>query len=386
MRELRRLGLDIRVVSIRRPDRPTGELPAAEREEAGRTFYVKGGGWGRILGDHFTVLLTRPVPYVRGLAYAVKTARMDLRKTVYHVAYFGQAVAVGQWLKREGLTHVHTHFSSTVALFLSVVFPISVSMTIHGSDEFKDSIGFLLPEKIERAAFICAISKYGKGQLARVSPAEHWSRIEVAPLGVDLAQFAPRPFRVSPRPMVITCVGRLASPKSHILLIEAVEWLLQRDRPVVLRLVGDGPDRRMLEQAAARAGVGQYVRFEGALNQDGVVSVYSESDVFALSSFAEGVPVVLMEAMAMEIACVATWVTGIPELIRNEVDGLLVPPADSEALAEALARLYDDAELRERLGKAGRVRVAELYELTANVRRLGRIFESRISPPSGPAK
>ena len=116
------------------------------------------------------------------------------------------------------------------------------------------------------------------------------------------------------------------------------------------------------------------------MNHDRVRDIYRETDVLVLASFAEGVPVVLMEAMAMEIPCVATWITGIPELIRSELDGLLVPPADEEALACAIARLQDDPALRERLGKAGRLRVSEKYDRGANVRRLAAIFEARLLP------
>ncbi len=107
--------------------------------------------------------------------------------------------------------------------------------------------------------------------------------------------------------------------------------------------------------------------FEGWQTPDRIRDFYAQADVFALASFAEGIPVVLMEAMAMEIPCVATWITGIPELIRNEVDGLLVPPGNDEALASAVARLMDDQDLRLRLGKSARRRVVEDYDLNRNI-------------------
>jgi colanic acid/amylovoran biosynthesis glycosyltransferase len=118
---------------------------------------------------------------------------------------------------------------------------------------------------------------------------------------------------------------------------------------------------------------------EGSCNHDRVLDFYRQTDLFALASFAEGVPVVLMEAMAMEIPCVATWITGIPELIRHGTDGWLVPPADEEQLADAIGRLMDDAELRQKLGRSARVRVQEDYNLTRNAERLAEIYRRRLA-------
>jgi glycosyltransferase involved in cell wall biosynthesis len=127
--------------------------------------------------------------------------------------------------------------------------------------------------------------------------------------------------------------------------------------------------------AAKQYGISDHVIFEGAVNQDRIRGLFEQADVFALASSAEGVPVVLMEAMAMEIPCVTTWITGIPELIRNSIDGLLVAPSDDQGLANAIALLMDDEDLRRRLGIAGRKRVMEKYDLRANVARLATVFE-----------
>jgi glycosyltransferase involved in cell wall biosynthesis len=169
-------------------------------------------------------------------------------------------------------------------------------------------------------------------------------------------------------------VGRLAAAKAHHVLIAAVGRLVAKGRNVGLTIVGDGPERRSLEQAIAENNLGEVVHLAGSCNHDRVIEYYRQTDAFALASFAEGVPVVLMEAMTMEIPCVATWITGIPELIRNETDGLLVPPADPEALSEALERLMDDAALCARLGKSARERILERYDLRRNSARLGEMF------------
>ncbi|HSO82663.1 glycosyltransferase family 4 protein, partial [Thiocapsa sp.] len=153
-------------------------------------------------------------------------------------------------------------------------------------------------------------------------------------------------------------------------------------RRVLLRFVGDGPDRDSLEQEARTRGLGASVVFEGSVNQDRIRALYSTADVFALASFAEGIPVVLMEAMAMEIPCVTTFITGHPELIRDGVDGMLVAPSDAAALAEAIAGLIADPERRRRLGEAGRRRVIEKYDLETNTRRLADILRHRLGEPT----
>ena len=212
------------------------------------------------------------------------------------------------------------------------------------------------------------------------SPAE-WRKLEVSPLGVDPGAFAPRPFRAHPDPFVILCVGRLTPAKGQHILLQAVERLARDGRHVELRLVGDGPDRLSLEQEVRERGLSERVLFTGAVDQDRIRELYADADVFALASFAEGIPVVLMEAMAMTIPCVTTFITGIPELIRDGVDGLLVAPSDDEGLAQAIARLMDDAELRRRLGEAGRQRVLEKYDLDRNTERLAAVFQRRLSNP-----
>jgi colanic acid/amylovoran biosynthesis glycosyltransferase len=197
---------------------------------------------------------------------------------------------------------------------------------------------------------------------------------------VDSSVFQPRPRRQNPERIELLCVGRLAPVKAQALLIAAVGRLVQEGRRRMhLRLVGDGPSRPLLERIVAERGLKEHVTLEGSCNQDRVQEFYRQTDVFVLASFAEGVPVVLMEAMAMEIPCIATWITGIPELIAHGVDGWLVAPGDEGALAGAIAALADDPELRQRLGRAGRLRIQQQYELGTNVQRLARVYEDRLS-------
>ena len=378
IRTLRRLGLDVRVASIRPPDRPPEAMTPEELEEIPQTHYIKSLSLLSLLGAHLVALFSHPGGYWRGLLFPLRTGRGDVKKTLYAFFYFLEAVAVGRWMETNGLSHLHVHFSSTVGLIVATVFPVTVSFTFHGPAEFYDPAGFLLAEKIAAAKFVCAISSFGCAQLMRLARHEDWEKIELSPLGVDPSVLQPREFRQNPDPFELVCVGRLAPEKAQRVLIAAVAQLAAESRRLRLRLVGDGPDRRSLEQDAATRGLGDLVVFEGLLDQARVLSVYAGADIFVLPSFAEGLPVVLMEAMATEIPCVATSIAGVPELIRDGIDGLLVPASDERALAAAIGRLMDDPELRRRIGAAARQRVLRDYGLAANTLRLAGVFSRRL--------
>ena len=173
-------------------------------------------------------------------------------------------------------------------------------------------------------------------------------------------------------------MGRLTPAKGQHLLIDAVDELAKHGRNVRLRLVGSGTDEESLRAQAARSAFPECVVFEGAINQDHIREHYARADIFCLPSFAEGVPVVLMEAMAMGVPCITTHITGIPELIRDGIDGLLVAPSDLDALTAALGRLMDDEAMRARLAQSGRERVMERYDLRRNVEKLGKAFEEHV--------
>ena len=379
VRTLRRLGFDVEVASVRAPDRPASQLTDEEREEFGRCWYVKSAGIPGALAATVRTLFRSPVGWFRGVACAISLAGLNPATAARNLAYFVEAVMAGDWMRRRGLTHVHTHFSSTVVLLLDRVFPVSISMTLHGSAEFYDPEGFYLTRKIAASRFLIAISRYGSSQMMKSAPYRDWGKIEVCPLGVDPQVFAPAGFRENPAVFSIVSVGQLAPAKGQPLLVSAMRKLIDRGRRVRLRLVGDGPMRGEIEELIARLGLDRNVVLEGALNQDRVRAIYGEADIYALASFAEGVPVVLMEAMAMRVACVASRITGVPELIREGVDGLLVAPADEDALVEAIERLMDDAALRRRLAESGREQVMAHYNLQRNTERLAEIFRRRLA-------
>jgi glycosyltransferase involved in cell wall biosynthesis len=373
---LKQLGFDIVTASINVCDQPVWDRSEAVSREEANTFYVKRAGLARILGAILSALCNNTGGFLRGLYFTAKLGGGFVR-----FFYFLEALIVGDWMRREGRSHLHTHFGgavASVAMIATKLFPITLSYTIHGPDEFWDVTKFYLREKIEAASFVCCISLYGRSQLMMLCPAESWSKLLIARLGVDLDSFCPRPALAEFCELEIVCVGRLVAAKGQHVLLSAFRELVLSGRNVRLRYVGKGPDADSLRSTARRYKVADQVTFEGAVSTDRVRELLSQAAVFVLPSFAEGIPIALMEAMAMEIPCVSTTVGGIPELIRNEVDGLLVPPSDEKLLSAALFRLIDDVCLRRRLGRAARLRIEDQYDLRKSVAEFGRLVECQL--------
>jgi colanic acid/amylovoran biosynthesis glycosyltransferase len=382
IRELRKLGLTIDVASINPPDWPEQTTPSLVAAEAATTYYIKSIQPLRAAGITIKTFVRRPQVFLRGLAAALQLRRGDLFVTVYALFYFIEALILGDWMKTHRYEHLHIHFGgpvATVGMLTSIAWEIPYSLMVHGPDEFYDVEYFYLQQKIERAKFVLCISNYCRSQLMRITAPKHWDKMHVIRLGVDPKFFAPA-HNERPRNGVqeILCVGRLVPSKGQLVLLRTCASLLSEGHSLKLRFVGGGSDQKHLEDFVAEHNLSAYVIFEGARNHDETRRLLQNTDIFALASFAEGVPVALMEAMAMEIPCVSTYVAGIPELIRDGLDGLLVPPSSEEALASALRRLINDPGLRRSLGISGRQRVLDLYNLQENVRSLATVFEEHL--------
>jgi colanic acid/amylovoran biosynthesis glycosyltransferase len=381
---LEQIGFDIEIASINNGDRPRDKLTAVEAAQADKTYYVKAHGLRGAVAAHATTLLQRPLRYLRGWGFALSLAGFDLRALLMHAVYLTEALMVGRWMQQRQLNHVHVHLGSqpaTVGMLVKQVFDIGLSITVHGADEFYDAHRQHLAEKVAAADFIVCISKFARSQLMFVSDYQHWPRLLVCRLGIDVSLFAPRPYTRTraDEPFNMLCVGRLSSAKGQQLLIEAVSRLRAKGRPVTLDIVGGGANMAMLQEQVKSLGLGDTVTLSGPVNQDRIREHYQRADCFAMASFAEGIPVVLMEAMSMQIPCVTTHITGIPELIANGQSGLLVPPSDVDALVEQLDRLIADPALAKRLGEAARLQVQAQYDLPGNVGKLAAIFAERVT-------
>jgi colanic acid/amylovoran biosynthesis glycosyltransferase len=374
---LREIGFEIETASVNPPDRPTSQLPPIEAAEARNTYYLKQiGAWGAVY-TLVTITFSHPRVILRGLRAAASLGRWDLSLRIYALFYVVEAFLLGLWMSRRGLRHLHVHFGgavSTVAMLAAEAWGFDYSMTIHGPEEFYEAEQCYLPRKIERAKFIFCISDFCRSQLMKYSHPVHWNKMHVVRLGVDTEEF--RPVSREPKvPLQIVCVGRLVAAKGQHILLQAFSRVRSKGQAVHLTYIGDGPDRTSLEREVAEYRLGEHVTFRGALNHDQTREQMAKADIFALASFAEGIPVALMEAMAMGIPCVSTSVAGIPELIRDNVDGLLVPPSSAESFASAIESLVLDHALRERLGTTGRAHVVEHYNLPVNLNLLASKFE-----------
>jgi colanic acid/amylovoran biosynthesis glycosyltransferase len=381
---LRQLGFDIEVASINPPDRPKEALPQAELDESSKTYYVKSQSILHVLGSLLSVLMFQPQVFFRGLSYAVRLGDWNLRSKLFALFYLAEALLLGKWMRRRGCSHLHVHFSTavaTVGFLTSVAWRIPYSLTVHGPDEFHNVDEFYLSRKIEHAKFVICISDFCRSQLMLISASQHWGKFEVIRLGVDSAAFAPshRLEKETGNILNVVCVGRLVSAKGQLILVRAIEDLLEQGYALRLKLVGGGKDQSALQSYVASHGLTSAVEFKGALNHDETRRVLQSADLFVLASFAEGLPVALMEAMAMEIPCISTYIAGIPELIRNEIDGLLTPASSQTELTNAMKRLIEDSQLRRKLSVAGRKRVLALHDLETNTRALAATYQRNLA-------
>jgi glycosyltransferase involved in cell wall biosynthesis len=380
---LRGLGVEVDTFTLRRA--PLSECRTHADLEARQTTYALRPPRVRDYRDaHIGALHTRPLRYLRTLLAALGRSAGAPDRLIHQLAYFAQAVVLWDRCRRAGIRHLHAHFanvSSDVAMLAATLGAgeLSWSFTMHGPTEFYDIRHYRLAEKTESARFVICISDFARSQLMGIAPYEQWPKLHVVHCGVDLERFLPVERPLQREPVSVTSVGRLVPEKGQSLLIEAVGRLRRAGHTVRLTLVGDGPQREALEAHARNVGVGAAVSFLGAVSHPRVEEVLRETDVFCLPSFAEGVPIVLMEAMAMQLAVISTRVMGIPELIEDGVSGRLIRPGSIEDLTEALSELAADPDLRRRFGRAARARVAAEFDLHANTHILRQLY-ARLLP------
>lgn len=378
---LRALGLDVRTCSVRRTG-PEHHRGPDERDAAATTFYLLDAAKkpGVLLGAAGWALL-RPGRLWRTLRLALATRPAGIKATIWQIFYLIEAMVLARHLVREGMTGLHNHFamaSSSVAMLASELSGLPYSFTLHGPADFLDTGRWRLDEKIARARFVACISHFCRSQGMLFSDAAHWPKLHIVHCGVDPARYAPdqrpdhRPdYRIAGN---ILFIGRLAAAKGVPVLMEAFARLRQTFPDARLTLIGDGPARPALEARAAALGLTDAIRFTGYLSQDEVAGELSRTDLFALPSFAEGVPVVLMEAMASGLPVLTTRIAGIPELVADGVSGRIVAPGDADAFARAMADLLADPVAMREMGQAGRTTVAREYDVAQEAARLARLF------------
>ncbi len=373
---LRALGFDLRTCSIRRTNASTHHRGAAERTAGETTFYVLAAAqnpWKFLRAQ--VEALSRPGRWFSAVRLAWRTRPPGLKALLYQFFYLAEAAVLARQLRQENVDHLHNHFadsSCSVAMLTNELSGIPFSFTMHGPLVFFAAERWRLDEKIARAAFVACISHFCRSQGMLFSHPDHWQKLRIVHCGVDPGMYAKADGRAPGKNILF--VGRLAAMKGVPVLLEAFASVLERHPDATLTLIGDGPERDTIEARAVTLGITGAAQFSGYQNQVEVARALAVADIFALPSFAEGVPVVLMEAMATGLPVVATRIAGIPELVDDGQSGLIVPPGDAGAFAEALNALLDDAARRARMGEAGRNRVSAHFESSREAEKLADLF------------
>jgi colanic acid/amylovoran biosynthesis glycosyltransferase len=362
VRAVRSLGVHVDTFSVRPPGRHA-RLGTANEQAARETYFLLDGFW-RFVGCVLAAVFMSPLGFVRALAASQVLSPPGIRARVYHLIYACEGMRLGRELRRRKLNHVHVHMANNgaaVALLACRYRPsISYSLSIHGSAEFHHVDSWRLPHKIAGATFVRCISFYCRAQLMALTDTSLWEKYHIVHCGIDPDVFVPRPPR-QPGHLSLLAVGRLQPVKGYHVLIDAMAALRNEGTGVVLEIVGDGPERGVLEERVKTLGLGGCVEFCGAVSQDRIGENYDRADALIISSFMEGVPVVLMEAGAKELAVIATRVGGIPELVVNGESGVLAHAGSAEELVKAIRVLAADPERCRDFGARGRERVLAEY-------------------------
>jgi len=335
-----------------------------------------------VLRSNLAMLVQKPGNYLGALAAMLWSAHGSARYFAGVLAFFPKSIHLARRMAREDITHIHAHFAShpaTAALIIHRLTGIPYSFTAHGSDIHRDQ--HMLKEKTVAAAFVVPISRFNREVILKASGGEYAEKMRIIHCGVDTGRFQPvQRAAANGRPLQITCVGTLHEVKGQRHLIKACQILHDRGLNFHCHFIGDGPDQPALMKQAADAGLTQKMTFHGRLDQPGVQQALREADLLAAPSVPasdgrrEGIPVVLMEAMACGLPVVSSRLSGIPELVEDGISGLLTEPGDARAIADALECLDGNPNYREQLGKAGRLMVEQEFDLTKSAQRLAGLF------------
>ena len=373
---LERQGLAVLRVALRGWAEPVPD-PQDEAEQR-RTRYVLRGGAAALAAAVLRVAVATPRRFVTALALALRMARRADRPWPVHLVYLAEACVMLGWLRQAGATHLHAHFGTNpaeVAMLVQALGGPPYSFTVHGMDEFDKPEFLHLGEKIRRAAFVVAVSSYGRAQLYRFADVAQWPKVQVVHCGLE-RDFHDQPVPAPAGPRLV-CVARISKEKGHLLLVEAAGLAAARGAEFELVLAGDGELRPAIEARVIELGLQGRVRITGWISSAQVRDEILAARALVLASFYEGLPVVLMEAMALRRPVIATAVAGIPELVHAGVNGWLVPAGDVEALAAALQACLDcpDETLR-RLGDAAHSRATERHDVDTEAARLAALFRA----------
>jgi colanic acid/amylovoran biosynthesis glycosyltransferase len=384
IRALEALGLTVERFTVRAWNQAL--VDPDDEAERQRTRVVLGAGAIGLAAATLRALMTRPKAFGEALRLALRVGRVSERGTLIHLIYLAEACLLQRWLAACGASHLHAHFgtnSATVAMLCRALGGPPYSVTVHGPEEFDMPRALSLSEKVRRSAFVVAVSEFGRSQLYRWAASDDWPKVQVVHCGLD-RDFLDASATPVPAAKRLVCIGRLAEQKGQLALLQAAALLRDQGIDFELTLIGDGPMRGEVEAMIARLNLGSQVRLTGWMSNEAVRREIAGARALVLPSFAEGLPVVLMEALALGRPVVSTFVAGIPELVEPGVSGWLAPAGSVEALAAAIhAALATPVERLETMGRAGAARVARQHDAQVEAAKLADLFARSVGVGSG---
>jgi len=313
-------------------------VDAQDLSEREKTQYIVKQGLLSLIQSAIKVLVSSPRTFFRVLCLALGMVKGSDRSFAHHLIYFFEACQMQPWLKAHNSSHIHAHFgtnSSEIAMFASQLSGIPYSFTVHGPEEFDKPQALKLTQKIRHAKFVAAISSFGRSQLYRWADFQDWPKIKEVHCGLE-SSFYESSIAVTPKKQSMVCVGRICEQKGQLLLVEAIKKLHDEGINVHLVLAGDGEMREEVEALINTYALSAFITITGWISSDEVRHHILSAEIMVLPSFAEGLPVVIMEAMSLKRLVVSTYVAGIPELIKHKENGWLCAAGDVDALAEVL--------------------------------------------------
>lgn len=377
VREMERRGFEVHRFAIRRA--AAAPVDSADVEEFGKTWHVLSQGWGKLIRATFGEAVRRPANFCRAARVMVRLAGRSDRGLARHAAYLAEAAALTAEFRRRGINHVHIHFgtnAAAVGLLVRTLGGPTMSLTVHGPDEFDAPVGLSLGEKVAASEFVCAISDFCRSQVLRWAAPRDWGKVKVIRCTVGEA-YANAAAPVDPGSRELVCVGRLNAQKGHRVLLEGFALAVTSGVDAKLVLCGDGELRPDVEAFIREHGLGERVEITGWVDEADVRRRLLRSRGLVLPSFAEGLPMVIMEAFALGRPVISSRIAGVPELVEDGVSGWLVTPGRADQVADAIRELMSCSPAQmEEMVRIGRQAVLERHNTVIEGEKLERLFLS----------